>query len=147
MFAQLKWRVTTLCLLLMAATPMAEAQQVASSFEQLRVLVKPGDTVTVAETSGRETTGKIADLSSSSLWLIVAGSRRDLAEREVDTIRQRRHGSLATGAKWGFGIGAGFGLIGGLASGTNCIACSGAFIALATAGYAAMGTGIGVGIS
>jgi hypothetical protein len=121
MFAQLRWCVTTLCLLLTAAAPMAEAQGasqpatgpgrgVASSFEQLRVLVRPGDTVSVTDTTGREITGTIADLSSSSVALLVAGSRRDLPESEVRTIRQRRPDSLANGALWGLAIGASIGL-------------------------------------
>jgi hypothetical protein len=42
MIAQLRWCVATLRLLLTAAAQMAEAQEVASSFEQLRVLGKAG---------------------------------------------------------------------------------------------------------
>ena len=46
------------------------AQGVASSFEQLQVFVKAGDTVSVRDSTGTETTGTIKSLSSSSLVLM-----------------------------------------------------------------------------
>ena len=63
-------------------------------------------------------------------------SRRDLPEGEVHTIRQRRGDSLANGALWGFGVGAGFGLVGGvLAAGDEYSDVSGWFIPVAAALY------------
>ena len=55
----------------------AGAQTVAQSFEELRALVKSGDTVYVTDTSGRRTKGKIGDLSASSLQLLVANQQAD----------------------------------------------------------------------
>jgi hypothetical protein len=69
--------------------PAAGAQELAGSFDQLRVLVKPGDRITVAEPDGRVTTGRISDVSASSLALLVDGSRREFREPDVDTIRRR----------------------------------------------------------
>ena len=92
----------------------AQAQEVATSFEELRFLVEPGETVTVTDANGRESSGKIAELSTSSLGLLMNKTRRDLQESEVMVIRQRRPDSLANGAKWGFAAGAAFGLIFGL---------------------------------
>lgn len=111
MLAQLKWRAAMWGLILtMTAPAVGEAQGIASSFEQLRLLVSPGDTVSLTDSTGREMTGIIAALSSSSLALLVAGSRHDLGEGDVRRIRQRRGDSLGNGALWGFGIGAGLGL-------------------------------------
>lgn len=85
---------------------------VATSFEQLRVLVGPGAKVTVINSTGDQTTGTISALTTSSLSLGVDGRLRDFGERDVATIRQRRSDSLGNGAKWGLGIGAGVGLLG-----------------------------------
>jgi hypothetical protein len=61
-----------LCILLFAGTATAaDAQEIAGSFDQLRVLVKPGDTVTLTDSTGNETRGKILTLSSTSLALSV----------------------------------------------------------------------------
>lgn len=149
MFGRLKFRGVAIGLLLMAAVPMVQAQEIASSFDQLRVLVKPGDTVSVTETSGLQITGKIASLSSSSLEVMTRGRRTALAQDEVSTVSRQRHGDLATGAKWGFGIGA---ASGGLLSALGCgLEYSGsecaALIPLAAAVWGGIGSGIGVGIS
>jgi carboxymethylenebutenolidase len=100
--AFIKATLALLCVFLTAAASVAEAQEVASSFEQLRALLKPGETVSVTDTDGRETTGTIADLSSSSLGLLIAGTRHDVPERDVKTMRQRRGDSLWNGVRWAF---------------------------------------------
>lgn len=51
---------------LLLAAP-ARAQQVATSFEELRNLVKQGDTIYVTDTRGATIKGKLAGLSTSSL--------------------------------------------------------------------------------
>ena len=51
-----RWRRSALlCLLFTALAQTATAQGLAGSFEQLQVLVKPGDTVTVVDGTGVET--------------------------------------------------------------------------------------------
>ena len=70
-------RMINACMLLAAAASTTEAQVTPSSFEQLRVLVGPGDTIAVTPTTGQEVTGTIAELSSSSIGLLIEGTRRD----------------------------------------------------------------------
>jgi hypothetical protein len=131
-------------LLLVLAAPRAEAQGVADSFEQLRLLVRAGDTITVRDSKGVDTTGKIDRLSSSSLLLIASGTRRELKEADVTTILQRRSDSLANGALWGLVIGlAG----GGIATALMCYdgPCD-ASLAAVVPFYGGLGAGIGVGV-
>ncbi len=75
----------------------------------------------------------------------MGGNRSNLVEGDVRTISQRRHGNLATGAKWGFGIGAAFGLLVDLTecTGDECRLYSPFIAAL----YGGLGSGIGVGVS
>ena len=140
-----KWRLVTICWLLIAVAPVVHAQEVATSFDQLRVLIKRGDTVTVTDTSGRAISGQVTDLSSSSIGILMGGHRSNLVEGDVRTISQRRHGDLGTGAKWGFGIGAAFGLFVALTecTGDECHLYSPFIAAL----YGGLGSGIGVGVS
>ena len=103
-------RCAIVYMLIAAGAPIVEAQILASSFDQLSVLVKRGDSVIVTDDTGRETRGTVAALSPSSLELIVAGNRRSFVEEETRTIRQRTNDSLKNGTLWGVGIGAGLGL-------------------------------------
>jgi hypothetical protein len=151
MLNPLKWHSVAIGLLVISTAGTAGAQEVATSFDQLRVLAKTGDTVTVKEVSGREVTGKIANLSSSTLEVVPAtGQRRTFDQDDVKTISQSRHGDLGRGARWGFGIGAAFATVMGLASVSSChYGCSeyAALIPVAAALYGGIGSGIGVGIS
>ena len=137
----------TVVVLFHACIATADAQEVAGSFDQLRVLVKPGDTITVTDDAGRETTGRIGELSSSSLALLVGDQRRDLQASDINTIRQRRSDPLANGAKWGFGIGATLGLLAGvgLASAYD-EGDDSAFIVFGALIYGGLGAGIGAGV-
>ena len=86
------------CLLLCAGGARVEAQGVASSFEQLNVLVKPGDKITVVDVTGRKAEGRIGKLSRDILTLATPAGPRELGEVEVAEIRQRRDDSLKNGA-------------------------------------------------
>jgi hypothetical protein len=131
------------CLVVLAATGAAEAQGIANSFTELRLLVRPGDTVSVTSTTGREVTGRITELSSSTLALMVGGQQRDLREAEVVTIRQRRGDSLQNGALAGLCIG---GLLGG-AAGASLGPEHRAQIAFwAAVMYGGLGAGLGAGV-
>jgi hypothetical protein len=141
------WSLMTALALVPACIARADAQELAGSFDQLRVLVKTGDKITVTDDAGREITGRIAELSSSSLTLLVGDKRRDLQAKEIDTIRQRRGDSLANGAKWGFGIGASLGFVGSLEIvNQDGVTDDAAIVAIATLFYGAVGAGIGVGV-
>ena len=123
-----------------------EAQELAGSFEQLRVLVKPGDTVSVIERAGHKVRGTISELSSSALALTVEGNHRRFLENEIDAIRTRRPDPLANGAKWGLAVGAGLGLLAGIGFAAGYDEGGGAFIPLLALTYGAMGAGAGAGI-
>lgn len=127
--------------LLLVATASAGAQVVAGNFDQLRVLVKSGDTLTVTDGAGTRSRGKLTDVSASSLELEVAGTRRLFREAEVNIIEKRGDDSLKNGALIGMvTAGALFGPAIGALTGDWGAAVAGGFI------YAGIGAGIGVGI-
>ena len=127
--------------------PGARAQDVtAASFDQLRLVARLGDTMTVTEASGTTITGKLAALSASELTLLVGHSRRHLDETNVRTIARHGHADLGQGARWGFGIGGCIGLLSGLYWANECNGC-GALVVFSAATYAALGAGIGVGFA
>ena len=133
---------------LLALTTTAYAQEIPASFDQLRVVVKPGDSVTVTDTAGNEIRGTILALSSSSLELAVRDVPRMFTESDVRTIRQQRHASFGTGATWGFVAGAGFGALTGAMPIFEVTGGERVATVLTLAGiYGSMGAGIGVGIS
>ncbi len=142
------WRRSVLlCLFFAAMTQTAWAQGIAGSFEQLKVLVRPGDTVTVTETTGQELTGKIDELSSSTIALLAGGTRRVLSEGDVRTVQQRHNDSLANGALYGLAIGAGAAtaLIIAVAA-VDSEEVDAGLAALAIGAYGGIGAGVGVGV-
>ena len=89
----------TIALALAAATlnaSLAEAQNV--SFDRLALQLNQGDRVTITDSEGQETKGRIVDLSPSMLSLETAGLRRDLTGGDVSVIERRYHDSLGNGA-------------------------------------------------
>lgn len=97
-------RCATLLLILAVGVPITgEAQEVASSLDDLRELVGVGDNVMVTDLQGRQTQGRIVGISSSSLGLIVGGVRTDFAEDALDTVSRRD--SRWNGTLWGLGVG------------------------------------------
>lgn len=97
-------------LLLCVGGSRVEAQGVASSFDQLTVLVKPGDKITVVDLAGREAEGRLGMLSRDRLTLVTPAGPWELGEVDVAQIRQRRGDSLRNGAIIGAAAGAGYGL-------------------------------------
>ena len=129
-------------LIAVAATP-AFAQAQASTLDQLRVLVKPGDTIRVTDAGGAEVKGTIEGLSSSELELRVGDGERRLKEADILKIRQRRDDSLADGARKGFVVGAVLGALAGVA----LVRETSAGFALFSAGlYGGLGAGVGAGL-
>ena len=131
-------------LMLLLVAMECSAQQ-ATSFDQLPLLVKPGDSVYVTDFSGNTVKGRISQLSSTSLGLTVNGKRRDLLQTDVSYIRQWRSDPLKNGALIGLGVGAGLGTF------LVVYACSyeGGCGPEAVAGVfttAGIGTAIGVGL-
>jgi hypothetical protein len=134
--------------ILCAGAGTAAAQGIAVSYQELRLLVQPGDRVTVIDHSGQKTSGRITELSATSLALMVDGQRRDWAEAELATITQRRGDSLANGALIGLGVGAGFSAVGIAISAADDAYddVSAGEAAAVIAIYAGIGAGIGAGI-
>jgi len=130
----------------LGAASAADAQELASSLDQLRVLVKPGDVVTVTDTAGHEMKGSIAELSPTSLVLLVGADRHEVPAADLSVVSQRKPDSLANGAKWGFAVGAGLGL---LAFASIASEYEGADVGWGLAAvllYGGIGSGVGVGL-
>jgi hypothetical protein len=134
-----------LLLLWIAAAPAtAWAQGIAKTLDELRLITRPGDTVTVVDNGGVEVSGRITTLSPASLVLQVNGASREWKDAEIRTIRQRRGDSLGNGAWWGLGIGAG--LAGLAVAATGVEDGEAGYAALAVAVYGGLGAAVGVGI-
>ena len=134
-------RLMASLVLMLAATAAAEAQELAGTFDQLRVLVKPGDELTLTDVAGQRVQGTLTGLSISALELDVAGTRRAFVGSDVDTVEKRGSDSLKNGALIGISIGAGFaGAAGAL------ITQDWAYTAVAALIYGGIGAGIGVGV-
>jgi hypothetical protein len=112
----------------------------------LQVLVKPGDTVTVTDAAGKETKGKVAELSGSTLALLAGDTRLELRESDVLTIKQLHTDSLANGAILGAAGGAAFVAAMGVIFSEDSDEWTASDVAVALGIYAGIGTGIGVGI-
>ena len=124
--------------------------QTAESFEQLRILVKAGDVVSVTDAAGTTNTGEVVELSNSSLRLRVGAVTRELLQADVLKIDQRRRDSLGNGALIGFLVGGGLAATAVLASCGNDRSfvnlCEGA-VPLAVIGmWGGLGAGVGIGV-
>jgi hypothetical protein len=124
----------------------ADAQEVATTIDQLRVLVRPGDEVTVTDASGNAMKGRISTLSPSSLELIVGGSERTLGESDLRRIRQKRQDPLSNGARNGFLVGGVFGALVGFAAIREVGTLGVGVMPLAIGLYGGLGAAAGVGI-
>ena len=111
----------------------------AVSFDQLRVLVGPGQKINVTALSGARYSATVVSLSSSTLAVRVGDSMRQLQEGDVAAIRQRRGDSLGNGALWGVSTGFATGMV----MCGRCHVGPGAAMGLTLGG---VGAGIGVGI-
>jgi len=139
--------LSTTAALLLTIVGTADAQELASSFDQLRVVVKSGDVLAVTGGDGHLFRGRLVSLSASTMDLIAAdGTRRALGEEDVRTIRISRPDSLGNGAKTGFAVGGGLGLLAGLAFLHEFGGESFIVVAEVAALYGGLGAGIGVGI-
>ena len=126
----------------------AGAQEPVKSFDQLNTRLRVGDTIWVTDAQGREITGKIRDLSATSLLLDAGGTPQDLQAARVATIQLQPKDSLKNGVLWG----ALAGFVGGALSCLLNPQCGGddeiaAAVSLGLAGVgAAAGAGIGAGL-
>jgi hypothetical protein len=92
------------------ARPAAEGPS-ARSFEQLQVLVVPGDKVSISDPSGAKFTANIARVNASSVSVKIKDAVREFQESEIETMRQRRPDSVKDGALAGLAVGAGLSIL------------------------------------
>jgi hypothetical protein len=135
--------MTLITVVATCAPTAASAQGVASSFAELRLLVRAGDEITVLDNSGAESAGRILSLSPSSIGLLVDGSRQDLEEARVAAVFKRMHDPLRNGALVGFGTAAG--LFALTIASVGCEGCESWVLASGFV-YASLGAAVGVGI-
>ena len=105
-----RWRTLILLLLLgMAAPGAAHAQTVATSFEELRRILKNGQTIVVTDTAGQRITGKVREVSTSPPSLGIDGPQpRTFRADSVAEIRTTDR--VLNGALIGAGVGTGLAL-------------------------------------
>lgn len=130
--------------LVLAVGTMAGAQEVATSFSELRLLTRTGDRVTVTDTRGRQVKGRVALLSPEHLVVTDSSGRHEWTESDVVGIRQRRPDSLLNGTLIGMGVGAGIVLVSAIAEDVSGPDAD--WYVLGAVIYGGIGAAIGVGI-
>jgi len=100
--------------LVFVAPHQANAQVVATSFEELRSLVKSGDTIYVTEANGKKTRARLGELTQSSLEILVRKATPDgretfvpqsrLAESDIRQIQIERGDSVLNGTLIGLAV-------------------------------------------
>jgi hypothetical protein len=120
--------------LLLAASP-ANGQQIATTFEELRRIVRIGEAVSVTDSTGATYKGRLAGLSASSLQVRQgSGPWTALPERDVNNVAVVRADPLWNGMMIGFAVGAApVALVGGAASAPS------SEVAAVAAGYGTIG--------
>jgi hypothetical protein len=139
--------IVTVSLMLVTVSTASAQTVVATSFDQMRLIARLGDDITITDAAGQKLSGRLADLSTSSLEILTGGQRRTLSEADVIVIRRHDHAKLSTGAKIGLGVGAALGTFVGLAATSGCRGCDLSYIPTFAAVYGGFGAGIGVGIA
>lgn len=127
-------------MVLCVSVASAWAQEPSRSFDQLKVLVTPGDTISVTDASGHEVTGRLVRLDAAALALAVGSETRTLGASDVQRVRRRMNDSVLQGTLIGAGIGAGF------ATAVVLAYCAGEYcngIPTAIAAFTGVGAGIG----
>jgi hypothetical protein len=142
------WNAIIVVLSLAAMPSTGGAQGIAKNLDELRLIVRAGERVSVIDLPGNAVSGKILSLSPSSLTLEVAGRPREFQEGDISRIMQRRGDSLGNGALWGLGVGAGLATVGvaTAAASDDFEEEEAGWAALAIGLYGGIGAGIGVGI-
>ena len=119
--------------------------QTAHSVDELRVLLKRGDQITLTGDPGGLFEGRVLNVSAATLALQVNGILREFSLNEIRSVTRREHASLGKAGGIGFGIGAGATLLWFVRSG-GCDFCGQQLTAL-TIMNGALGAAAGVGIA
>jgi hypothetical protein len=120
--------------MVLAASP-AKGQEVATTFEELRRIVRIDEPVLVTDSAGATHKGRLASLSASSLQLRQGSAPwTAFTERDVNNVATVRRDPLWNGMTIGFAVGAApVALVGGAAS------ARGSEVAAVAAGYGTIG--------
>jgi hypothetical protein len=102
--------LTVLTALAVVVPALAAAQEPVKSFDQLNTRLKPGDTIWVIDTHGREVKGRILRLTPSSL-VLDDDQPRSFGAGDVDAVRERSARPIGKAALWGTVAGAGAGVV------------------------------------
>jgi len=119
---------------LLAASPV-NGQEVATTFEELRRIVRIDESISVTDSAGATHKGRLASLSASSLQLRQgSGPRATFTERDVNNVSAVRRDAVWNGMMIGFAVGATpVALVGGAASARP------SDVAAVAAGYGTLG--------
>jgi len=94
-------------LMALACARAADAQQPASSLEELKVLQTTNSSVTVTDTKGQEFRGSVTDATAAQLSLRMGKTTRQFAAADIRSVRVRKEDSLGNGALIGLAVGGG----------------------------------------
>jgi hypothetical protein len=97
------------------------------------------------DAAGRPTRGTVADVSASSLQLVIDGERRTFDAAQIQRIDRLVRDSVKNGVLWGLAVGAGAGFLGIVAAGRSgaSLDAAGAIVALGLIGGPAAGAAVG----
>jgi hypothetical protein len=101
--------LTAIAVLVLLAMPVS-AQAPVSSFSALKDRLTVGRAITVTDSAGRRTAGRLSDISEASLRLLVDGSTKTFSAQEVRRVQERRADSLINGLLIGGAAGAAYGV-------------------------------------
>ena len=96
--------------------PRAGFAQQSNPFEEVAILVRPGDVLAVIDTAGNSTQGKFEGFLGASLRLRTGSGVREFTQANVAEIRRQVKDSVRDGAKKGLYVGIALGLVAGLTS-------------------------------
>lgn len=133
-------RSVILAVLVVFVAGRAQAQELAGTLDQLRVLVKPGEQLTVTDTAGKSLRGRLTQLDDSSLVLEDGKHTYRFGTVDIERISRRGGDSVGNGASIGLAIGAVFGAGVAISVGETLYAIPAGLV------YGGLGAGIGVGI-
>ena len=134
-----------LVLLGLMVVPPASAGQAVETFDQLHTLLKPGDTVRVTDTQGREAKGKIREIGPALLVIDGTWRQRRYVAEVVQAVERPGHGHAAKGAMVGAVAGFVLGVL-GCQEDDDFFSCSGEGHMILGGFLAAVGTGLGAAV-
>jgi hypothetical protein len=114
---------TMLAAVVVSVPSLAHAQQVATSFTELKNQIEVGEKISVTDSAGTTLEGRLAALTNAGLDIQLGRNRSApplrMAEADVNNIIVKRVDSMWNGPLIGFAVGAGAGVLMELATRTQ----------------------------